>query len=162
MNTLIAEKLYEYALEKYKMIQLLNMSAETAKQQTSEFNRLERAAAQDRQDLDRKGDPEWDDPTLLREFFTTATTAVRQIPAESPYDFFNESMRKNGDVFAALEFEASLDEQLKIDASMNGCMKRAKDLLRDIKTLSYELAQRLDHEWWMGIIERAQDGRDMV
>jgi hypothetical protein len=57
MDSLIAKLVYEYALEKYKMIQLLNMSAERVKQQASQFKHLEQSAARDREDLDRKGIP---------------------------------------------------------------------------------------------------------
>jgi hypothetical protein len=155
MDTLIGQKLYEYVLEKYKMIQLLNMGAEAAKQQALHFERVDQAAAQDQQGFDRKGDPESDPPSIMREFFANPFM-TSDCPVDSVQDYSNDSLRKSRDVDIALKFEASLDVQIKIDAAINECMKRAKDLLRQIKALSYDLAERLDEEFWLGLIEAVQ------
>ena len=160
MDTLISQKLYEFALEKYKIIQLLNMSAQSAKQQAVEFEKLEEAAARDRQQLDRKGDPDHDAPTILREFFTSPSIAA-DIPIDAAAGFSSDTVRKDCDVETALRFEASLGEQLKIDASISGCMRRAKELLRQIKTLSYELAQRLEAPCLREIIEKVHYGKTL-
>jgi len=159
MDTLIAQKLYEYVLEKYKMIRLLNMSGETAKQQALHFQRLEQVAARDQQEFDRKGDPEWDPPSILREFFAHPSL-ISDIPADCASDYAFGSIRKDGDVAIALKFEASLDVQIKIDAAVNECMKRAKELLRQIKSLSYNLAERLNDEFWDDVFEKVQYGND--
>ncbi len=67
MDSLIAKLVYEYALETYKAIQLLNMSGESVKQQASQLERLEQAAAEDQAAIDRKGDPARDDAHVIRE-----------------------------------------------------------------------------------------------
>ncbi len=57
----------------------------------------------------------------------------------------------------ALRFEASLHTQIKIDAAINECMRRAKGLLRHIQALSNDLAQRLQDEFWIELLDVARN-----
>jgi hypothetical protein len=152
MDSLIAKLVYEYALERYKAIQLLNMSGGFVKQQASQLEHLEQAAAQDQEEFDRKGDPERDSAHIIREF-SAHSSVYWCLPVDSASDFSDKSIRKGGDVDIALRFEASLHTQIKIDAAINECMRRAKGLFRHIQALSNDLAQRLDHDFWMRVLD---------
>jgi hypothetical protein len=157
MDILIAERLFEYALEMYKIIQLMNMSAVSTTRQMLQFEHLDKAATEDEKELEYR-DSDCSPQSLMRDFFIRPDIAW-PIPIESAQSFSDEMFKKRIDVGTALSFEATLGRQVKISAAVNECMKRAKDLLRQIKVLSYDLAERLENEFWLEIIDKAGERR---